>query len=225
MKPSLLRARPHLWYQLYWVVYLIWFFWLDLTVTDPDYIIHSPLDDFIPFNEWFIFPYGSWFFLLAGVTALLWWFDTASYDKLCLMMFSGMTFCLILYMVLPNGLDIRPTVEEVGRSNIAMTLMQLIWKADASVNVCPSIHCQSSACMAIAFSGSTLAKDCPWLKVLAFGWAGTHLRVHRLYQAALHHRCLLRAGRGIHLGAGALSPPPEALNLLVNILVFCCRCS
>ena len=138
---------------------------------EANYIIHSPLDDFIPFNEWFIFPYGSWFFLLAGVTALLWWFDTVSYDKLCLMMFSGMTFCLILYMVLPNGLDIRPTVEEVGRSNIAMTLMQLIWKADASVNVCPSIHCQSSACMAIAFSGSTLAKDRPWLKVLAFGWA------------------------------------------------------
>ena len=51
------------------------------------------------------------------------------------------------------------------------TLMQLIWKADASVNVCPSIHCQSSACMALAFSGSTLAKDRPWLKVLAFGWA------------------------------------------------------
>ena len=110
-------------------------------------------------------------FLLAAVTAMLWWYDTESYDKLCLMMFSGMTLCLIIYMVLPNGLDIRPTVEEVGHSNIAMTLMQLIWKADASVNVCPSIHCQSSACMAIAFSGSTLAKDRPWLKVLAFGWA------------------------------------------------------
>ena len=175
MKTSLLRARSrarsHLWYQLYWVLYLIWFFWLDFTVTDPKYIIHSPLDDFIPFNEWFIFPYGSWFFLLAGVTALLWWFDTASYDKLCLMMFSGMTFCLIVYMVLPNGLDIRPMAEEVGRSNIAMTLMQLIWKADASVNVCPSIHCQSSACMAIAFSGSTLAREKKWLKILAFGWA------------------------------------------------------
>ena len=23
------RRRPHLWFQLYWVVYLIWFFWLD----------------------------------------------------------------------------------------------------------------------------------------------------------------------------------------------------
>ena len=143
------QCRPHLWFQLYWVVYLIWFFWLDLTITDPKYIIHSRIDDRIPFNEWFIFPYCSWFLLLAGVTALLWWCDTQSYDKLCLTMFSGMTFCLILYMLLPNGLELRPTAEDVERSNIAMSILQLIWKADASVNVCPSIHCQSSACMAL----------------------------------------------------------------------------
>ena len=140
------RRRPHLWFQLYWVVYLIWFFWLDLTIKDPKYIIHAPLDDRIPFNEWFIFPYCSWFVLLAGVTALLWWCDTQSYDKLCLTMFSGMTFCLILYML-------------------------LIWRADASVNVCPSIHCQSSACMALAFSHSKLAKKRPALKILAWVWA------------------------------------------------------
>ena len=39
------QCRPHLWFQLYWVVYLIWFFWLDLTITDPKYIIHSRIDD------------------------------------------------------------------------------------------------------------------------------------------------------------------------------------
>ena len=165
------RLKPHLWFQAYWVVYLVWFFWLDLTITDPKYIIHSPIDDFIPFNEWFVFPYCSWFLLLAAVTALLWWNDTESYDKLCLMMFSGMTFCLILYMVLPNGLDIRPTAEAVGRDNIAMQIMQLLWKADASVNVCPSIHCQSSGCMALAFSQSRLAKGRHGLKVLAWVWA------------------------------------------------------
>lgn len=165
------RLKLHLWFQAYWVVYLVWFFWLDLTITDPKYIIHSPIDDFIPFNEWFVFPYCSWFLLLAAVTALLWWNDTESYDKLCLMMFSGMTFCLILYMVLPNGLDIRPTAEAVGRDNIAMQIMQLLWKADASVNVCPSIHCQSSGCMALAFSQSRLAKGRPGLKVLAWVWA------------------------------------------------------
>ena len=35
------RCKPHLWFQLYWVVYLVWFFWLDLTIKDPKYIIHS----------------------------------------------------------------------------------------------------------------------------------------------------------------------------------------
>ena len=173
MRSNTLRKnlKPHLWFQLYWVVYLVWFFWLDLTIKNPKYIIHAPLDDLIPFCEWFVFPYCSWFFLLAGVTALLWWYDTASYDKLCLMMFSGMTFCLILYMVLPNGLDIRPTAEAIGRDNIAMRIMQMLWNADASVNVCPSIHCQSSGCMALAFSRSKLAQDRPGLKVLAWGWA------------------------------------------------------
>ena len=166
---NILRSRPHLWFQLYWVVYLVWFFTLDWTITDPAYIIHSPLDDLIPFCEWFIFPYCSWFLLLAGVTGLLWWFDTASYDKLCLTMFSGMTFCLILYMILPNGVDLRPTAAEVGRDNIAMDLMQLIWMADASNNVCPSIHCQSSGCMALVFAHSRLAAGRP---ALAYGWAG-----------------------------------------------------
>lgn len=165
------RCKPHLWYQLYWVIYLVWFFWLDNTITQPKYIIHAPLDDLIPFNEWFVIPYCSWFLLLVAVTALLWWKDTASYDKLCLMMFSGMTFCLIVYMLLPNGLDLRPTVEEIGRSNPAMWVMQLLWKADASVNVCPSIHCQSTACMAIAISESKLAEERPVLSPIALVWA------------------------------------------------------
>ena len=50
------RLKPHLWYQAYWVVYLIWFFWLDLTITDPKYIIHSPVDDLIPFKRVVHFP-------------------------------------------------------------------------------------------------------------------------------------------------------------------------
>ena len=148
------RCRPHLWYQLYWVVYLIWFFWLDLTVTAPKYIIHSPLDDLIPFNEWFVIPYCSWFLLLAGVTAALWWCDTATYDKLCLTMFSGMTFCLIVYMILPNGLELRPTVETLGRDNPALRIMQLLWKADAAVNVCPSIHVFNSVILMIGYRRS-----------------------------------------------------------------------
>lgn len=165
-----LTARPHLWYQCYWLVYLVWFFALDLTMK-AKYILWCPLDGWIPFCEWFVIPYCSWFVLLAGVTLLLWLRDTAAYDRLCLMMFSGMTFCLIVYMVLPNGLALRPDVAALGRSNPALWLMERLWQADAAVNVCPSIHCQSSACMALAFSESSLAAHRPGRRAAAWGWA------------------------------------------------------
>ncbi|MGN0661693.1 MAG: phosphatase PAP2 family protein [Faecalibacterium sp.] len=171
-KKRLPRLRPHLWFQAYWILYLIWFFALDLTIKEPKYILHARLDDAIPFCEWFVLPYCSWFILLAAVLALLWWNDTASYDKLCLMMFSGMTFCLIVYMIWPNGVDLRPAAETLGRHNLAMSLMRLIWAADSSNNVCPSIHCQSTACMALAFSYSSLAAGRPWLRAAAWAWAG-----------------------------------------------------
>ncbi len=37
MKTPSLRSKlkPHLWFQAYWVIYLIWFFWLDLTIKNP----------------------------------------------------------------------------------------------------------------------------------------------------------------------------------------------
>lgn len=171
LKP-ILAAHPHLEYQLYWVFYLVTFFFLDVTIKEPKFILHCPLDDLIPFCEWFFIPYCSWFALLAGVTLLLWWFDTPSYRKLCLMMFTGMTFCLAVYVVLPNGLALRPNLATLGRENLGTYVMGLLWKADAAVNVCPSIHCQSSACMALAMAKSDFAKRYKALPVIAWVWAG-----------------------------------------------------
>ena len=171
MKRSWLARHPIGFMALYTIFYLSVFHSLEANVPLRSILVHCRLDDLIPFNEWFVIPYCSWFLLLAGVTAALWWCDTASYDKLCLTMFSGMTFCLIVYMILPNGLELRPAVETLGRDNPALRVMQLLWKADAAVNVCPSIHCQSSACMAMAFSHSKLAEGKPLRKVLAWVWA------------------------------------------------------
>ena len=184
---QILRSRPHLWFQLYWVIYLVWFFCAGLDHHRPHLHHPQPPRRPDPLQRVVHLPYCSWFFLLAGVTGLLWWFDTRSYDKLCLMMFSGMTFCLILYMILPNGVDLRPTAEQVGRDNFAMDIMQLIWKADASNNVCPSIHCQSSGlhgpglCQEQTGPGAALAESAG-LRV-----GGADLRVHRVHQAALGH--------------------------------------
>lgn len=164
-----LTVRPGLQWQLLWIPYLIIFF-LENNYTVPKYIIHTPLDDLIPFCEWFAFPYCSWFLLLVGVTALLWWYDTRAYYKLVKMMFSGMFFCLFIYIILPNGLELRPPVVE--RENIATWIMNFLWQVDDPANVCPSIHCQTSAAMALAFSGSRLGRGKPGRQILAWCWAG-----------------------------------------------------
>ena len=184
---QILRSRPHLWFQLYWVIYLVWFFALDWTITDPTYIIHSPIDDLIPFNEWFIFPYCSWFFLLAGVTGLLWWFDTRSYDKLCLMMFSGMTFCLILYMILPNGVDPAPHRGAGGPGQLrhghhAADLEGGRLQQRLPLHPLPEFGLHGPGlCQEQTGPGAALAESAG----LRLG--GADLRVHRVHQAALGH--------------------------------------
>lgn len=148
----LLCAHPHLWYQAYWAVYLISFFSIERWGPEPRYWIHCALDDVIPFCEWFVLPYCSWFVMLAFALFYLWIHDTQSYDRLCAVMFGGMSLCLMIYLLLPNGLALRPAGPL--RQNPASALLQLLWAADTPTNVCPSIHCQSTGCMVLALCGS-----------------------------------------------------------------------
>ena len=56
------RQNPHCLAFCYFIFYLIAFFTLEALVV-PRYILHSPLDDLIPFNEWFVIPYCAWFLI------------------------------------------------------------------------------------------------------------------------------------------------------------------
>ena len=128
----------HLWAisVCYFVFYFILFFTLE-QVLEPKYLIHSPLDDRIPFCEWFIIPYASWFFLIAG--ALLWslFHSREDYLRLCFLMYTGMTLCLLIYVIAPNGLNLR---VELTRDNWASKLVGMLQSVDTPTNVCPSIH-------------------------------------------------------------------------------------
>ena len=64
----------HFWMISVWMVYFIIFYIAEHVVTGNYYPVHMPLDDVIPFCEWFIFPYCLWHWLLAivGVYLLLW---------------------------------------------------------------------------------------------------------------------------------------------------------
>ena len=61
-----IKTHPYCLINLYLVFYLIGFFALEAFVPEPKYIIHSALDDWIPFNEWFVLPYFLWYLWVPG---------------------------------------------------------------------------------------------------------------------------------------------------------------
>ena len=59
------KTHPHAWWGAYLPVYLAMFFTIEHFITDNYWATQTVLDTYIPFCEWFIFPYVSWSPLLV----------------------------------------------------------------------------------------------------------------------------------------------------------------
>ena len=106
---------------LYMCIYFPWFNYLEEHVTNRFHVIHTALDDRIPFLEFFIVPYLLWFFYVAGAVLYFLFKNKEEYFRLCVFLFVGMTVFLIISTVYPNGHYLRPA--EFERDNIFTTLV------------------------------------------------------------------------------------------------------
>jgi len=156
-----LYEHRFLWVIGYTSIYLIWFRALELR-TDADWNpIHVALDDYIPFNEWFVIPYFLWF-LYVSVTILYFLFTSKEDFLRCTcFLFAGMTICLIIYTVWPNVQNLRPV--QFPRDNVLTDLVNYLYKTDTSTNVCPSIHVFNSIGIHIAISKSRRLQKKKWV--------------------------------------------------------------
>ena len=75
---TFVKKYKHAWILSYAFIYLPWFLYLEKTVTRDYYVLHTRLDDMIPFNEYFIIPYLLWFAYVAGT--ILFFFFTNKQD-------------------------------------------------------------------------------------------------------------------------------------------------
>ena len=146
------QRHPLAWIPLcyFGLFYLPGFFLLE-RIVEPRYLIHCFLDDWIPFCEYFLIPYALWFPLLAGAQIYFLLKSDRDFLRLCFLMFTGMTICLVIYLLLPNGLDLRPVLT---RDNLFCQLVTLLRRVDTPTNVCPSIHVFVSVTLAIAMARS-----------------------------------------------------------------------
>ena len=163
-------SASHLWYLLVLPAYLAAFFWMEHVVDGSGayWVSYLPLDDRIPFCEWFVIPYVLWypFLVSVGLYALI-----REPQEFCrYMTYIGIGFMgsILLFFLFPNGQDLRPVV--MPRDNPAARLVEAIYAADTNTNVCPSMHVVGSlGAMAAVFHCKGLRR--PWWRIGAVGLA------------------------------------------------------
>lgn len=96
------------------------------------------LDEIIPIVKWFVIPYCMWFPQIAGT---LIWFFVRDYDSLRRFMKYIMISTIPVYFVFiffPTCMPLRPSAVE--GEDVLSILLNLIFAADNSTNIFPSLH-------------------------------------------------------------------------------------
>ena len=122
-----------------WLAYFaLYFITENLIPAERCHPIHCALDDLIPFNEYFLFFYVGWYFLVFGALAYTLFFDVPAFKKVQTFIMITQAVAMLCYIVWPSRQDLRPEVFE--RENILTALMGFIYAFDTSTGVCPSLH-------------------------------------------------------------------------------------
>ncbi len=141
----------------------------------PTNLIHCAIDDYIPFYADFALIYVYWFaFLPGGFIQMLWHREDnipnarLDYNRFMWLFFVSWAICLVVYIVYPNGIDFRPTSDEIGYDTFCSGGLALTYRGfDLPANVLPSLHCTSTLAVTLAVLSSDFVKRSPF-KALYF---------------------------------------------------------
>ena len=129
----------HLKLLLGWLVYFaLYFLTENLIPVEKCHVIHSPLDDLIPFCEVFLIPYVFWYLLIVGSLLYFLLYNVDSFKKLQTYIIITQIVAMIIYIIFPNMQDLRPV--EFPRDNFLTQCIGLLYSIDTNTGVCPSLH-------------------------------------------------------------------------------------
>lgn len=163
---KLLKKYGHVWPLLYIFLYMPWFMWLEKTITpDSEYtIVRVAIDDIIPFCEYFIVPYLLWFVYIPVLFIYIFFVSKKEFYQLCIYFFVGMSICLLVCTIWPNGQDLRMP-DFSGKDNIFTRLLAVVYRVDTNTNVFPSIHSYNSFAAILVIFKSEKLKNITFIKV------------------------------------------------------------
>lgn len=152
-----IRFQELLPFALYFVIYLLWFQWLEERHVRSYQIIHLFVDDYIPFCEIFVIPYFLWFLYVPAAVLCAAAHDRDEYIRCALFLCTGMTVFLLISTFFPNIQHLRPA--KMPRDNIFTHLVLFLQRVDTPTNLWPSIHVYNSIGAHIAVSRCLSKQD------------------------------------------------------------------
>jgi hypothetical protein len=129
----------HIWLLGGWIVYFsLYLLTENLISYDSCHVIHSVVDDMIPFCEYFLVFYVGWFFLVAGSLLFFFLYDIDSFVHLQKFLIVTQMVAMLVYILYPSIQLLRP--ESFPRHNVFTWIMGIVYGFDTPTGVCPSLH-------------------------------------------------------------------------------------
>lgn len=172
------KEFSHLKLLLYWLLFGIAFLFVErLYRADSYYPMHCRLDDYIPFQEWFLIPYMLWFVFLVGIHIYTLLYDVECFRKLMKFIIITYSVAILIYLVFPNCQELRPV--EFERDNLLTRFMTGFYQFDTNTNVCPSMHVIGSLAVMFAAWHSKHFRSLKWK--LVFGGIAVLISVSTVF--------------------------------------------
>lgn len=129
----------HLWWLLFWPVYLLRYFLIELFNPARSYhVMHCFLDDRIPFREGFLVFYVCWYFFIVGIHLYCLLYDADTFRRYSKFLCISIAMSTVSFLLYPSCQNLRPA--EFPRDNLLSRTVGLIYAVDTNTNVFPSEH-------------------------------------------------------------------------------------
>ena len=146
----------HLKLLLFWPPFLAMFF-----VTGRIYpleecaVMYMPLDDLIPFCEWFVIPYVVWYLQIAFTLLYFLRYDVQSFKRIQIFIVLAQAISTVIFLLFPTCHQLRP--ETFPRDNLLTDCVKLLYAVDTPANACPSLHVTYAIGIAVTWCMSKAA--------------------------------------------------------------------
>lgn len=129
----------HLWWLLFFPIYWLRYPLIEnLHPATQYHPIYCPLDDLIPFQEWFIIPYTLWMVSIVALSLYTLLYDIDSFKRYMKFLTISMSISTVIFLMYPSCQNLRP--EVMPRQNLLSKCVEFLYAADTNTNVFPSEH-------------------------------------------------------------------------------------